>query len=219
MYAIQWLDTQLFSSLNSLHNTYFDGFMWLATRPQCWLVMLAAFLFVAFRRDKKMAFAAVVAIGLVVLLADQVSSSIIKPLVERPRPSRAPLLYGTVHVVAGYRGGPFGFVSSHAANCFGIALFVAMAFRHRALTAALVCWAFIMMYSRIYLGVHYPGDILGGMVVGTLSALAALWLYRFAERRYSLPRLSGGDARIVAMAMAANLAIIAVSAAFFIPKS
>ena len=123
MDALQQFDAGIFSTLNGFHAYYFDSFMYLVTKIATWIPMILMLLYLLFiKKGWRKAIAIVLAIGLVILIADQVSASIIKPLVARARPSHNPDLASTIHIVNGYRGGPFGFVSSHAANCFGIAL-------------------------------------------------------------------------------------------------
>lgn len=116
---------------------------------------------------------------LLIVLADQIASGIIKPLVCRPRPSHEPGLMEMLHYVNDYHGGAYGFVSSHASNSLAIALWLGwLLFRkQKTLQILLVIWALFNCYSRIYLGVHYPGDILGGLLVGFLSFVIVRWIY------------------------------------------
>jgi undecaprenyl-diphosphatase len=117
-------------------------------------------------------------IGLAVGAADFIASGILKELVARPRPTRVPELEGVLHLVNGYRSGQYGFVSSHAANTMVCALLFSMIWRNKIATVGLMLWVAANCYSRMYLGVHYPLDILGGLMVGTLVALTAyvlLW--------------------------------------------
>ena len=113
------------------------------------------------------------AIGVTVGLADYVSSGIIKHLVCRPRPTHEPMLEGLVHIVNGYRGGHYGFVSSHAANTMGVALLYCLIWKNESHHVWwLMIWVVLNCWSRMYLGVHYPGDIIGGLIVGALIAVA-----------------------------------------------
>ena len=118
-------------------------------------------------------------IGLAVGAADFIASGILKDLVARPRPTRVPELEGVLHLVRGYRSGQYGFVSSHAANTMAVALLFSLIWRNKIATVGLMLWVAANCYSRMYLGVHYPLDILGGLMVGALVALLAFALLRW----------------------------------------
>ncbi|MCL1868574.1 MAG: phosphatase PAP2 family protein [Paludibacter sp.] len=165
------VDTNIFLFLNGLHNAFFDRFMFLTSEKLTWIPLYAAILFLFVKNYGTKAFWLAIALILSVVVADQIASGIIKNVVERLRPSRDWSLNGLVHTVNGERGGRYGFVSSHAANMFAVAVFTSMVFRQRIYSALILIWAVIVSYSRIYLGVHYPGDILGGIIVGIFSAL------------------------------------------------
>jgi formyltetrahydrofolate deformylase len=107
---------------------------------------------------KKQSWLVILALIVCIIIADQVSSGLIKEMVHRLRPSRNPDLENMVCLLKGYRGGKYGFVSSHAANSFGLAMLTSLFFRSRKYTIIIFLWATIVAYSRIYLGVHYPGE-------------------------------------------------------------
>ena len=164
-------DTNLFLFLNSFHNDFFDTFMSVFSERLIWIPFYIAILYAAIRRWKKESIWIILSLILCVVLADQVASGVLKDWIQRPRPSREPVLDGLVHLVNGYRGGQFGFASSHAANTFALALLSSIIFRQRFYSFIVFVWAILTSYSRIYLGVHYPGDIIAGMIIGLLSAL------------------------------------------------
>ena len=118
----------------------------------------------------------------------------------------------------GYRGGLYGFVSSHAANLFGIATLISLVLRNRGSWLAMMAWAAIVAYSRIYLGVHYPGDILGGTVIGIGVAFLVFWIWKRLSKKWAIPApnalLSQTDAKIINFAIVFNLLIIAIIAVF-----
>lgn len=125
---------------------------------------------------------------LVVVLSDQIASGLFKNWICRPRPSREDSgISQFIHIVNGYRGGHYGFVSSHASNTMGIALWFSLLLRKRWLTWLLSLWVLLNCYSRIYLGVHYPGDILGGLIVGILSALFCYYVIYIPCKKGKLP--------------------------------
>ena len=120
----------------------------------------------------------IVVIALAVGAADFIASGILKDWVARPRPTRVPELEGVLHLVNGYKSGRYGFVSSHAANTMACALLFSLIWRNKIATCGLMLWVAANCYSRMYLGVHYPLDILGGLTVGALVAVGAFALLR-----------------------------------------
>ena len=213
--TLQSLDQQWLLAVNGMHNGYLDAFMWEVSRVYSWALILVAVLVVNVRMGWRQTLCFVLAVAVAVLLADQVASSIIKPLVERLRPTHDPSLAGLVHVVRDYRGGMYGFVSSHSANAFAVAVLVGLMMPHRATMGALLAWACLQCYSRMYLGVHYPGDIVGGMIVGVAAAMAvyAAWR-RYATRMQgeSACAYSSRDSLTVAAAVGTSIVVIAVAA-------
>ena len=117
-------------------------------------------------------------IGLAVGAADFIASGILKDLVARSRPTRVPELEGVLHLVNGYKSGQYGFVSSHAANTMALALLFSLIWRNKIATVGLMLWVAANCYSRMYLGVHYPLDIFGGLMVGILVAVGAFVLLK-----------------------------------------
>ena len=120
---------------------------------------------------------ALIMIVFTVVMCDQISSSFFKPFFERLRPTRNPDLEGMLTIVNDYRGGRYGFISSHAANSIGFATFVSLLFKNRILAFFIIFWSVINSYSRIYLGVHYPGDILAGLALGFAVGVLCYMLY------------------------------------------
>ena len=141
--------------------------------------LYAAILYVIVRNlHWKVAIGCAVAIALTITFADQMGATVIRPLVCRLRPANLENPVSEfVHIVNGYRGGRYGFPSCHAANTFGLAFFLFYLFRNRALNWFIMIWALLTCYSRSYLGVHYPGDLLAGALVGFAGASLCYWLF------------------------------------------
>ena len=201
------IDTEVLLAINGLHGTFQDAFWWLISAKWASVLLVLAFVWILLHQNRRHALLTVAMLVLAFVLADQISSGLIKHLVERLRPSQDPSLDNMIHIVNNYRGGKFGFVSSHAANSFAAATLIALIMRHRLVTISLFTWAMLQCYSRIYLGVHYPGDILGGMVVGILVGCLVWCLMRWLQRRFNVSSGHYGrpDAVIVASSFAFTL--------------
>lgn len=174
------LDRELFLSLNGLHAPWLDPVMMAISGSVIWLPLYAYLLYLIIRDHKINSWLPLLGIGLTILLADQTTSSLMKPFFARLRPSHEPSLVGVIHLVNGYAaGGAYGFASSHAANTFGAATFLTLLLCPTKRWAPwLFVWASIVSYSRIYLGVHYPADIVVGGAIGVLSGWISFMLYR-----------------------------------------
>ena len=174
-------DTSLLLFLNGMHAPFWDYFMEAYSGKLIWIPMYISIAYLLFKNlDWKEALLFVIAIGIAVGLSDMTCAKAIRPFVERLRPSNPGNgISALVHIVNGYRGGMYGFPSCHAANSFALAVFAALIFRRRILSVTIILWAVTNSYSRIYLGVHYPGDLLSGAIIGSL--LAAL-LYAAAKQ-------------------------------------
>ncbi|RXQ97555.1 phosphatase PAP2 family protein [Ancylomarina salipaludis] len=183
--TLNQLDQELLLFLNSLHSPFFDSLMYLISGKLVWgLFYLSIIVHIYKTYGWRNCIYLVIAIALVITCCDQMASGILKPTFQRFRPSRSPELADLVHIVNGYRGGKYGFASSHAANVFGLATFCSLLFRKRYISIFLFSWAVVVSYSRIYLGVHYPGDIIVGTIIGLLFGYAiykSLPLFKFLK--------------------------------------
>lgn len=176
----EW-DSQLLLAINGLHNPYFDTFMYAYSGKWIWIPMYAALVYVLFRNlSWRVALACLVGVALTITFADQIGASVIRPWVERLRPANLENpLSEYVHIVNGYRGGSYGFPSCHAANTFGLTFYLMFLIRRRGFTLFMCAWALLTCYSRSYLGVHYPGDLLAGALLGLCGAALMYGLFRW----------------------------------------
>lgn len=173
------LDTSLFLILNGLHCSFLDVVMYWLSDKYFWLPMYLGIAFFIVRKYKMQGVIILLLVGVVITLCDQTASTLIKNTVMRLRPSHEPALSGLVHLSKAGAGGLYGFVSSHAANAFGLAFFLSFVLNNqfKYLKYWLFIWAFMVSYSRIYNGVHYPGDVIVAAGIGFLIAKFIAKLY------------------------------------------
>lgn len=194
------IDTDIFLFFNGMHNSFCDYFMYMFSHRFAWIPFYASILFVLTKNyPPKMVVSILVAIVMLVVLCDQTSSGLLKPMVARLRPSNMDNpISPMVHIVQGYRGGAYGFPSSHASNTWGLAFFAMYLVRNIKFSSFLVVWALLTCYSRMYLGVHYFGDILVGSFIGLLSATIVYWVYRYFCHTYT-DRLKKDGANVLSI--------------------
>jgi len=184
METIKYWDEQLFLFLNSYHQDWLDPVMDTLTDRLVWIPLYAFFIYLIIKHFKKGSIWILGGIGLSILMADQTASGFMKPFFERLRPCHDPRFEGLMYNYGGC-GGMYGFVSSHAANTFALAIFLNLQFRQRVKGFRwLFLWAAVISYTRIYLGVHYPLDILVGALVGLLSGWVGWFLAKKAKKAY-----------------------------------
>ncbi|MEJ1241510.1 phosphatase PAP2 family protein [Chryseolinea sp. T2] len=170
-------DERAFLAINDMHTSWLDPVMMWCSGNVIWLPLYAFLLYQLFKLPKARAFVAVICIAIGITFSDQLTSTLIKPIVERPRPTWNSELSAQVHTVDGYRGGHYGFPSSHAANTFCVSVLLSLVIA-RPWTRWLFVWAALVSYSRIYLGVHYPGDIITGAALGSMCGAITFLLYK-----------------------------------------
>ena len=181
------LEKDLFFFLNGSEFGFLDYFFWLYSYKLTWVPFYLCFILVFiynYKKNWKEILLVLLSIGLVILLCDQISSGFFKPVFQRFRPTHHPDFQDQVSTVLGYRGGRYGFISSHAANAFGFATFTALIFKKRLFTITIMLFAIINGYSRIYLGVHFISDIIAGALVGAICAYLVYMLYNLCKVRF-----------------------------------
>jgi undecaprenyl-diphosphatase len=184
---LEWMlecERETFLWLNGGHTPFWDSFIWLYSGKIAWLPAAALILFtILYRKPWKESLVILIFLALVITCCDQFASGFCKPFFARLRPTGHPDFMEQVHVVYGYRGGRYGFISSHAANAFGFAVFTLLLFRYRWYTLTILLWGVLMAYTRIYMGVHFISDVLPGALIGSLFGFAGYKLYRCWTRR------------------------------------
>lgn len=188
---IERLDQQLFIFINSHNSNFWDCIMNFMSMKLVWIPLYLAILWYLAVVYKKKFPVILIFIVLAVVLSDQLSV-LIKNSVDRLRPCHEPSLQGLVHLVNGYCGGEYGFVSSHASNSFNVAVLSSLLVKKRWYTVFIVVWAGIVSYSRVYLGVHYPGDVISGALLGIITGMTIYRFYILTDRRFlSTAKFSG----------------------------
>ena len=173
-------DKQLLLQVNGSESLYLDRLIRILTNAVTWIPLYISLFYIVIRNNETAAKILLVlaGAGLCVFFAGSLDDLIVKPTVARWRPTHDPEIGLLVDIVDGYRGGKYGFFSAHAANTFSIAVFFCWLVRSKLLSIALVLWSFTNCYTRLYLGVHYPGDILVGLTWGFIVGTAVYFLIR-----------------------------------------
>ena len=178
------IDRYLLLSLNGSDSLFWDGCMQVYTSMIVWMPLALVLVYMLLKNNSvKDFFVLLLMVTLVVLGTDQISSGFCKPFFERWRPTNDPVLMYAVDVVNEIREGKYGFTSSHAANSFGLATFFSLLIRKRAFTVSMILWAAMNAFTRIYLGVHYPGDIIAGTLIGVTVGLVVYKFYSYIQKR------------------------------------
>jgi undecaprenyl-diphosphatase len=178
------LDNSILLFINSRHSQFWDGFMMDISNRFIWIPLYLFLAFLIYREFGKKSWIIILFAIIAVALSDQLASHLVKNIFMRYRPSHNLILSPQLHFVDDYKGGLYGFASSHASNTFSLTVFIMLLMpKNYKLIAGLFCWVVIVCYSRMYLGVHYPSDIIGGALIGILSAWISFRLCNRVQKR------------------------------------
>lgn len=186
--TLQQLDaTVLIWINNALKSDWMDAVMLFCSGKLTWVPWYAVLLFFLYKSNPKRIWINLVLVACCIALADQLASGLLKPLAARLRPCHNDAVNVHLILIKGICGGQYGFVSSHAANVFAVFFFFVLkdVFQKiKYMTYILLVWAIIVSLSRVYLGVHYPGDVLCGALIGIFATTVIVWLEGVIERKF-----------------------------------
>lgn len=180
MHRIIELDKELFLELNKLHSKFLDPVMLLVSSYTFWVIVACLIMIWMMNTKGKILYRPVLAFTFLSVLLTNVLNQVVKVIVERPRPIHEETFQGVIHAIEKYDTS-YSFFSAHSSTSFALAVFALLAIRKPVFTVIVLFWAVIVAYSRVYLGKHYPLDILTGILFGTLIAMICYHYYHKYE--------------------------------------
>lgn len=179
--TLKQIDREWFLAINNgMQSAFLDVVCPFMRKQSNWYILYAIVLYICYRKWNKNVLWIIAGAALLVIVSDQVSANLIKNTVQRLRPCNEPSLAGMVHNIVGCGSG-FSFISAHATNHFAIAVFFSILFsnQHKWVMYAALLWAALIAFSQVYVGVHYPFDVLCGALLGSIFGwIAGRFVYQ-----------------------------------------
>ncbi len=194
MHDIISLDSQATLAVNGSSSLFWDNVMSTVTSTFSWSLLIIMLFYIIFKNNRiKESLTIILCLALMIFTMDTICHDLVKQTVARWRPTQDPQIMYLVDTVNGYRGGRYGFFSGHASNTFCVAMFLAWLFRYGRITCILFLWAATTTYTRLYLGVHYVGDVVVGALAGCLVGFLFYLLYNWVHSKLGTARLISGQ--------------------------